>query len=177
MNLIMLKLRSIKWVAILFMVMTVQICASDLPTLELSLIEDGGEEVLVAMVEYDGLPVEGLTVLFYVPRTFGNIILGEELTYDDGTAMVAMLPNIPPNYNGDIRVAAKLLDLETSDVIKDELLLPIKMDQVKRHSGIHRRSLSSGKTPFPILIAVITFFGAIWSIFFYTFIVIFRLKR
>ena len=63
--------------------------------------------VLVAKLTADGKPVEDATIVFYARRTFGNLVLGQEKTLDDGTAAVAFPDDLPGGQNGILHLAAE----------------------------------------------------------------------
>ncbi|MDO8501176.1 MAG: NrfD/PsrC family molybdoenzyme membrane anchor subunit [Gemmatimonadaceae bacterium] len=89
--------------------------------IELTRTTEGEEEMLVAKVTANGLPVKGATVAFSVRRTFGLMTLGEDQTLDDGTAAVAFPTALPGDAKGELtfRVALRSppeLDSSAADV-------------------------------------------------------------
>src|SRR5689334_3730041 len=65
-----------------------------------------GKRVLMATVKLDGKPVEGAKVSFFIRRTFGNLLVGQEATLDDGTAAVPFPQGLPGGQTGKLQVLA-----------------------------------------------------------------------
>jgi Ni/Fe-hydrogenase subunit HybB-like protein len=70
--------------------------------IELTRTVEDKQEMLVAKVSANGLPVKGATVAFSVRRTFGLMALGEDQTLDDGTAAVKYPAALPGDVTGEL---------------------------------------------------------------------------
>jgi hypothetical protein len=72
----------------------------------LSTSVEEGKTQLIATVKRDGKPVANARVSFGVKRTFGRLILGTDVTLDDGTAAVAFPSDLPGNDKGELELSA-----------------------------------------------------------------------
>ena len=70
--------------------------------IELKRSTEDGQEMLVAKVTANGLPVAGATVAFSVARTFGIMALGEDQTLANGTAAVQYPRGLPGDARGNL---------------------------------------------------------------------------
>jgi Ni/Fe-hydrogenase subunit HybB-like protein len=70
--------------------------------IELTRTTEDKQEMLVAKVTANGVPVKGATVAFSVKRTFGLMTLGEDQTLDDGTAAVTFPKALPGDARGEL---------------------------------------------------------------------------
>jgi len=80
--------------------------AAPAPKIELTETTQQGEHLLFALVTLNGEPVEGASVTFTVVRTFGNIVLATEDTFDDGAAMTEFPKELPGDSSGYFTVIA-----------------------------------------------------------------------
>src|SRR5437016_6280200 len=84
--------------------------AAHLPEIVVTTGLEEGKKVLVATLKLDGKPLEGAKVSFFVRRTFGNLLLGQERTLDDGTAAVPFPEGLPGGESGKLQVLAKIVE-------------------------------------------------------------------
>jgi hypothetical protein len=75
-------------------------------TVTLSTSVEEGKKQLVATVMKNGKPVEKATVSFGAKRTFGRLVLGTDVTLDDGTAAIAFPSDLPGNAKGELELDA-----------------------------------------------------------------------
>lgn len=75
--------------------------------ISLSVATEEGKKNLVATAMAEGKPVENVTVIFYVRRTFGNLELGQDRTLDDGTAALPFPSDLPGGPTGMLHVLAE----------------------------------------------------------------------
>jgi len=78
------------------------------PAISISVVTEEGEKLIRALVQSDGKPVENASVRFFIKRTFGNLLLGEDKTLDDGTAAVKFPKNLPGGATGQLHVIAEI---------------------------------------------------------------------
>ncbi len=76
------------------------------PDLVLSFSNEEGKPTLTATVRLSGKPLENAKVAFFVERTFGQMLLGQDTTLDDGTAAVAFPSDLPGGPSGELNVQA-----------------------------------------------------------------------
>jgi hypothetical protein len=68
-------------------------------------VEEGVKE-LVATVTRGGKPVANARVSFGARRSFGRLVLGTDVTLDDGTAAVAFPADLPGDEKGNLELNA-----------------------------------------------------------------------
>ena len=68
-------------------------------------VEDGKKQ-LVATVKRAGKPVENATVSFGAKRSFGRLVLGTDVTLDDGTAAIPFPAGLPGDPAGNLELNA-----------------------------------------------------------------------
>lgn len=69
-------------------------------------VEDG-KKMLIATVTRDGKPLEGIAISFYVDRTFGKLLIGEDKTLEDGSAAIPAPEGLPSGRAGELKVTAQ----------------------------------------------------------------------
>jgi hypothetical protein len=68
-------------------------------------IEDN-QKLLRAVVTSAGKPVENATVVFTAHRLFGELLLGQDKTLDDGSAAINFPNGLPGGVSGDLDITA-----------------------------------------------------------------------
>ena len=76
------------------------------PKLELKSEVEEGKKMLIATVTQDGKPLEGIAISFYVDRTFGRLLVGEDKTLEDGSAAVPLPEGMPSGLAGELKITA-----------------------------------------------------------------------
>jgi len=79
--------------------------AADVQVTLSTAVEDGKKQ-LIATVKRGGKPVENATVSFGAKRTFGRLVLGTDVTLDDGTAAVPFPVDLPGDAQGNLELSA-----------------------------------------------------------------------
>lgn len=124
-----------------------------------------GKKVLTATVTLKGKPVEGAKVAFYVQRTFGQLLLGQDDTLDDGTA-VAPFPSDLPSLTGELHVLAQIVapaaytDGRGEATFKGGVVVLPETDPFPR-------ALWSPHAPLGLVLTLATFLGIVWSCYFF----------
>jgi hypothetical protein len=77
-------------------------------TVTLSTKVEDGKPQLVATVTLNGKPLENARVAFGAPRSFGKLILGTDVTLDDGTAAIAFPSDLPGDAQGVLVLTAEV---------------------------------------------------------------------
>jgi Ni/Fe-hydrogenase subunit HybB-like protein len=131
-------------------------------------VEDG-ETVLLATVTVDGEPVEGARVGFFVPRLFGDMVLGDDLTLDDGTAVVAFPHDLPGNEAGELTVIARVLAPEALEGARGEAVVDGALP-ASAAVGILPRALWSDRAPLGIVAVIVALLLIVWAT--YAFVVL-----
>lgn len=129
--------------------------------IELTRTTEDKQEMLVAKVTANGLPVKGATVAFSVRRTFGLMTLGEDQTLDDGTAAVAFPTALPGDAKGELtfRVALRSppeLDGSAADV-------KLAGAPARPWPSVPPRALWSSRVPLAIPVTIALLLLCVWS--------------
>src|SRR5581483_1468322 len=77
------------------------------PSLTLKTDVEDNKKMIVATVTRDGKPLEGITVSFYVQRSFGKLAIGEDKTLEDGSAAIAAPEGLPSGPGGELKILAQ----------------------------------------------------------------------
>jgi hypothetical protein len=94
------------------------------PSIALKTDIEDGKQMVQATVTAAGKPKENVTLQFFAQRTFGNILLGEDTTLDDGTAAVAFPADLPAATDGQIHITAKIKTPEEFSSISSSAAFP-----------------------------------------------------
>jgi len=136
--------------------------ANRVPNIELTENNEEGERLLFATVTIDDEPVEGVTITFSLIRTFGNIVLGREETFDDGTAAVDFPSTIPGDSSGYFTVVATI---EGDDQTKmASAKAKFKSDAPPASTqGLFPAALWSARPLWPLVIVIGVLLAGVWS--------------
>jgi len=144
--------------------------AADVQVTLSTAVEDGKKQ-LIATVKRGGKPVENATVSFGVKRSFGRLVLGTDVTLDDGTAAIAFPTDLPGDAKGD---------LELSAMVQGPLSQWGATAQATVHGGVPKappvdsfpRALWSPAAPLGLIAAIALLAGGAWGAYLF---VIFQL--
>src|SRR6266536_5051486 len=76
------------------------------PSLTLKTAVEDNKKMIIATVTQDGKPMENVSVSFYVERSFGKLLIGEDKTLEDGSAAVAAPQGMPGGPAGELKIIA-----------------------------------------------------------------------
>jgi len=129
--------------------------------IELTRTTEDKQEMLVAKVTADGLPVKGATVAFSVRRTFGLMTLGEDQTLDDGTAAVAFPTALPGDAKGELAFRVALRSPPELDGSAAEVKLAGA--PARPWPSVPPRALWSSRVPLAIPATIAFLVLCVWS--------------
>ena len=116
--------------------------------------------MLQAVVKADGKPLENAVVRFYAVRTFGNLLVGEDKTLDDGSAAVKFPTGLPGSADGSLCIIAQLKEPAQYATYSQATLTggtPNSMEQIT-----FPRALWARRAPWPLLLAIGVPLGGVW---------------
>jgi len=119
-----------------------------------------GQRMLQAVVKADGKPLENAAVRFYVVRTFGNLLVGEDKTLDDGSAAVKFPTGLPGSTDGSLCIIAQVKEPAQYATYSQATLAggtPNSMEQIT-----FPRALWGRRAPWPLLLAIGVPLGGVW---------------
>ena len=124
-------------------------------------VEDGKKQ-LIATVTRNGKPVENATVSFGVKRTFGRLILGTDVTLDDGTAAIAFPIDIPGNETGALEINAMVQGPLSKWGAFTEATLPGGKPKAIPTDSFPR-ALWAPSAPFGLIAVIVVLVGGAWG--------------
>ena len=173
------------------------------PAITLKTEAEEEKKMIVATVTVDGKPVEGAAVSFYVERTFGNLLIGEDKTLDDGTAAVNAPNSLPGGPNGKLRIIAQAaLSNQTGSeptaatevpapsmpsepaapaappeqkVVRAQLAIEGTAKKVERDA--FPRALWSPRAPIPLLVTITGILAVVWGTYAFVVFELVKIKQ
>jgi hypothetical protein len=120
-----------------------------------------GQKLIRATVTMNGKPVENASVVFGVRRTFGDLIIGEDKTLDDGTAAARFPADLPGGPAGELTFVA---------TIKSPPELAGSRTEATVGGGVKRvpetepfpRALWSPHAPMQLVVPIVVLLGGVW---------------
>lgn len=147
-------------------VITLQMGANDTMYIATAILKDAATN----------LPVQDVEIVFYVQRTFGLMNVGDGITDMTGTVSVEFpLDTRPGGKNQLLKVLAKVEDddnirsISAQAEVKSEI--PFPSDKPVP------RALIGAKAPWWLIISFFGTVGAIYGLFLYVFILIYKIKK
>jgi Ni/Fe-hydrogenase subunit HybB-like protein len=136
---------------------------------------EAGETVLLATVTVAGGAVEGARVGFYVTRLFGDMILGEDFTLDDGTAAVAFPHDLPGNAAGELTVIARVLAPEALEGARGVAVVDGALPAPGAAAALPR-ALWSDRTPLGIVAVIGVLLLIVWATYAFVVLQLIRIR-
>jgi len=146
------------------------------PEIALSVSKEEGKPTLVATVKLNGKPLENAMVEFRVERTFGQLLVGQDTTLDDGTAATAFPSDLPGGPSGELDVRA-------------EIKAPAQYAGVgtrARFGGALKfqpenqpfpRELWSSRAPLGLVLSLLVILGTVWGLYAYVVVQLLHIKK
>ncbi|MGD0540444.1 MAG: hypothetical protein ABSB33_02890 [Tepidisphaeraceae bacterium] len=78
------------------------------PAISLSTDIEDGKKMVQASVSLNGKPLENVVLQYFVQRTFGNMLFGQDTTLDDGTSAVAFPSDLPAASDGKLHFVVRI---------------------------------------------------------------------
>lgn len=78
------------------------------PSIKVESVTQDNQKLIGATVTLDGNPVAGASVSFLVKRSFGDMEIGKDVTFDDGTAFVPFPSDLPGGPEGKLEVTVRI---------------------------------------------------------------------
>lgn len=146
------------------------------PEIALSVSKEEGKPTLVATVKLDGKPLENVKVAISVERTFGQLLLGQDATLDDGTAAVAFPSDLPGGPSGELNVRAEIKAPDSYAGIRTQARFGGAL-KFQPESEPFPRALWSPRTPLALLGTLIVLLGTVWGAYAYVVAQLIHIKK
>ena len=140
--------------------------AAEKPEIALSFSSEEGKPTLTATVRLSGKALENAKVAFFVERTFGEMLLGQDTTLDDGTAAVAFPSDLPGGPSGELNVRAEIRAPAVYAGVRAEARFAgARKFLPERHA--FPRALWAPRAPVGLLITLFVLLGTVWGAYAY----------
>lgn len=140
-----------------------------------STLEENKKQIR-ATVTLDDKPLANATVAFYVKRTFGNLLLGQDATDEDGTAEVAFPADLPGGMTGELAVLATLTSPAQYVAGRGEATLS-GAKVVSVEALAYPRALWAPRAPVLLIAAIFAILLIVWCVYAYVVIQLVRIAR
>jgi hypothetical protein len=125
-------------------------------------VTEEGQRLVRAAVAADGKPLENATVSFHVRRTFGDLLLGQDKTLDDGTAAVPFPASLPGGKTGELVLVAEVTaPAEYAGACAE--LTAAGGRVVAAADDPFPRALWAPHAPLPLLVVIASLVAAVWT--------------
>lgn len=146
------------------------------PEIALSVSKEEGKPTLVATVKLNGKPLENVKVAISVERTFGQLLLGQDTTLDDGSAAVAFPSDLPGGPSGELNVRAEIKAPDQYAGILTQARFGGAL-KFQPDSEPFPRALWSPRAPVMLVGILIVLLGTVWGAYAYVVTQLIRIKK
>ena len=144
--------------------------------LSLQIVTEEGQKLLQARVTSAGKPVENAAVSFFVKRTFGNLLLGQDKTLDDGTAAIPYPVDLPGGPTGQLQIVASATGATLQSPVSAQATFggsPV----VRANPESFPRALWSPQTPWPLIFSIFFIMALVWCTYAFVVMQIVQITR
>ena len=153
-----------------------EVIAAAKPDITLSFSQEENKPTLTATVRLNGKALENVKVAFFVERTFGRLLLGQDVTLDDGTAAVAFPSDLPGGPTGELNVRAEIKTPAAYAGIRTEgRFSGARKFQPERHA--FPRALWAPRAPVGLLLTLFVLLGTVWGAYAYVVSQLIHIKK
>lgn len=146
------------------------------PQIALSVSKEEGKPTLVATVTLNGKGLENAKVEFSVERTFGQLLLGQDTTLDDGTAAAAFPSDLPGGPNGELNVRAEIKAPEKYASVRAQARFGGAL-KFQPENQPFPRALWSPRAPVGLLVTLLVILGTVWGLYAYVVVQLIQIKK
>jgi len=136
------------------------------PEITLSFSKEEGKPTLTATVRLNGKPLENVKVAFFIERTFGQLLLGQDTTLDDGTAAVAFPSDLPGGPSGELNASAEIKATAAYGGGRAQARFG-GARKFMPESVAFPRALWAPRAPVGLLVTLFVLLGAVWGAYAY----------
>jgi len=136
------------------------------PEIALSVSKEEGKPTLIATVKLNGKPLENVKVAISVERTFGQLLLAQDTTLDDGTAAVTFPGELPGGPAGELTVRAEIKAPNQYGGIRTQARFGGAL-KFQPESKPFPRALWSPRAPLTLVGILLVLLGTVWGAYGY----------
>ncbi len=150
--------------------------AKPVPQISISKLVEDDQTYIAAEVTIDGEAVEGVEVSFGIVRLFGELGLGTEETWDDGTAAVEFPEGLPGNATGELEVIATIAATDEYASASARTVLPGGeiMQQIDEPMPA---ALWSSRPLWPLIAVLVAILAGVWSIYIFVITMLVKIAK
>jgi hypothetical protein len=130
-------------------------------------IEDGIDLLLITVTDGDGQPLEGVAVGAYIKRQFGELVIGRETTFDDGTAYIALPEDLPPAKSGRLSVLVRVIEAQGRAGPQAQIEVTGAPIAGADKPPFPHRALWASHAPLSLIATLVVLLGAVWTTYAY----------
>jgi hypothetical protein len=136
------------------------------PAIGLTTDVEDGKKMVHAVVTLTGKPIENVVLQYYVKRTFGNLLLGEDTTLDDGTSAMAFPTDLPGATDGKLHVFVKVKTPDIFAGISSESAFQADVQPLAESQNFPR-ALWAPHAPLGLMLSIFVLLLGIWLSYFF----------
>jgi hypothetical protein len=132
------------------------------PTIAVTSDVEDGKKMIHAVVLLNNKPLENVTLQYFVQRTFGNLLLGEDTTLDDGSSAVPFPSDLPGSADGKlsalvrIKTPEKYANISASAALDADIKAPAASNEFPR-------ALWAPQAPLALMASIFVIVAAVWG--------------
>lgn len=146
------------------------------PDIGLAVRKEDGKPTLIATVTLNGKPLENVKVAFTVRRTFGQLLLGQDTTLDDGTAAAEFPSDLPGGPSGELNVRAEIKSPGQYANVSTEAKFGGAL-KFQPEAEPFPRALWSPRAPVALLGILFVLLGTVWGLYAYVVVQLIQIKK
>jgi hypothetical protein len=146
------------------------------PRIVVESVTQDNQKLIGATVTLDGNPVAGANVRFLVKRTFGDMEIGKDVTFDDGTAFVPFPSDLPGGPEGRLDVTVRVTAPPSYAGALGQATLP-GARAVQEVSEPFPRTLWAPQPPVTLVAVIAALVVGVWATYAYVVLQVLRIRK
>ena len=138
---------------------------------------EDGIALLRATVLVDGKPLEDATVQIYTKRTFGNLPLGEDQTFDDGTVFFPLPDKLPPAKEGQLSIVAQIIKPAAYAGTQTQIVIDGAPLPGEDQPPFPDRALWRASAPLSLIATLFGLLGGVWLTYAYVVSIVNNIRK
>jgi hypothetical protein len=131
------------------------------PAISLGTDVEDGKKMVQATVTLSGKPIENVVLQYYVQRSFGNLLIGQDTTLDDGTSAVAFPTDLPGGADGQLHFIVKIKS--PPQYVTDSSSAAFGADvQPAPVADAFPRALWAPQAPLALMLSIFVLLAGVW---------------
>jgi hypothetical protein len=151
------------------------VTAAPKPVITVAAVTQDNQKLIQATVMREGQPVAGATVGFFVRRTFGDVAIGKDDTFDDGTVFLPFPSDLPGGSEGQLTVIVRILNPPPLAGVQAEAMLP--GGRIVPAAQPFPRSLWAPDPPLALVAAIVIILIGVWATYGYVVLLMLRIRK